>query len=88
MTQRLGLWIVYLWSRGRRRANEKLIVRPLEILTSPRAGHFSTLHLLASLRGQGAPKHLQCALCGILIPKLHKGLIISFGPGETRRESS
>jgi len=39
-------------------------VRLLEIAIPPRAGHFSTLHLLASLRGQGAPKNLQCALPG------------------------
>jgi hypothetical protein len=38
--------------------------RPLEIVIPPRAGHFSTLRLLASLRGQGAPKNLQCALPG------------------------
>ncbi|TRZ86856.1 hypothetical protein D4R89_10425 [bacterium] len=39
-------------------------VRPLEIVIPQRAGHFSTLRLLASLRGQGAPENLQCALPG------------------------
>jgi hypothetical protein len=36
----------------------------LEIMLPPHAGHFSTLHLLASLRGHGAPKNLQCVLPG------------------------
>jgi len=38
--------------------------RPLEIVIPPRAEYFSTLRLLATLRGQGAPKNLQCALPG------------------------
>jgi len=28
----------------------------------PHAGYFSALRLLAALRGQGAPKNLQCVL--------------------------
>jgi hypothetical protein len=63
--------------------HDAVIARPLEIMIPPRAGHFSTLRLLASLqrrnprfalkqsslralklRGQGAPKNLQCALTG------------------------
>jgi hypothetical protein len=36
----------------------------LKITIPLRAGHFPTLRLLASLRGQGAPKNLQCALPG------------------------
>jgi len=46
--------------------------RNLEIVIPPRAGHFSTLRLLASLRGQGAPKNLQCALKGIRFPSCAK----------------
>jgi len=34
-------------------------LRTLKTVIPPRAGHFSTLRLLASLRGQGTPKNLQ-----------------------------